>query len=67
MDGMHLFYTNCLESLYPPGSCGTFCNEHTYECYLNEVQESWCELQLASSLRQRNFCVAMRLQHIMQM
>lgn len=25
MDEMGLFYDNCLESLYPPGSCGTFC------------------------------------------
>ena len=25
---MGLFYDDCLEALYPPGSCGTFCNEH---------------------------------------
>ena len=29
MDEMGLFYDDCLEELYPPGSCGTFCNEHT--------------------------------------
>ena len=30
MDTMGVFYNHCLESLYPPGSCGTFCNAHTY-------------------------------------
>ena len=34
---------HCLEALYPPGSCGTFCNLHTYECYLTEIQESCCD------------------------
>jgi hypothetical protein len=29
MDEMGLFYDDCLEELYPPGACGTFCNEHT--------------------------------------
>ena len=41
MDEMGLFYDDCLEELYPPGSCGTFCNEHTYECLINEVHDSW--------------------------
>ena len=34
---------HCLETLYPPGICGTFCNEHTYECYVAEVHESCCD------------------------
>ena len=34
---------HCLEALYPPGSCGTFCNLHTYDCYLTEIQESCCD------------------------
>ena len=32
-----------LEELYPPGSCGTFCNEHTYDCYLTEIQQACCD------------------------
>jgi hypothetical protein len=43
MDGMGAFYENCLETLYPPGKCGLFCNEHTYECMLQEVQEACCD------------------------
>ena len=43
MDEMGNFYQNCLGALYPPGSCGTFCNEHTYQCYLTEVQEACCD------------------------
>ena len=42
MDEMGIFYETCLESLYPPGKCGAFCNEHTYECLLAEVQQSCC-------------------------
>ena len=38
MEEMGAFYDNCLETLYPPGKCGLFCNEHTYECMLQEVQ-----------------------------
>ena len=38
MDEMGIFYETCLESLYPPGKCGAFCNEHTYEC---EAQPRW--------------------------
>lgn len=34
---------DCLEELYPPGSCGTFCNDHTYDCYLTEIQEACCD------------------------
>jgi hypothetical protein len=29
MEQMGVFYEHCVEELYPPGSCGTFCNEHT--------------------------------------
>ncbi len=29
MEEMNVFYEDCLEELYPPGVCGTFCNEHT--------------------------------------
>ena len=36
---------HCLEALYPPGSCGTFCNQHTYDCYVTEVHESCCDEQ----------------------
>ena len=43
MEDMGLFYDSCLERLYPPGTCGTFCNTHTFECYLAEVQESCCD------------------------
>ena len=34
---MSKFYDHCLETLYPPGSCGLLCNEHTYQCFLTEV------------------------------
>lgn len=27
MSQMGIFYDHCLEALYPPGSCGTFCSE----------------------------------------
>lgn len=30
MEEMNVFYEDCLEELYPPGVCGTYCNEHTY-------------------------------------
>ena len=43
MDDMGIFYDSCLETLYPPGSCGSFCNTHTFECYLAEVQEACCD------------------------
>ena len=46
MGGMHemgLFYDRCLETLYPPGTCGTFCNTHTFDCYIAEVQEACCD------------------------
>lgn len=43
MDEMGLFYDSCLETLYPPGSCGSFCNDHTFDCYLAEVQEACCD------------------------
>ena len=45
MDEMSIFYDHCLETLYPPGSCGTFCNQHTYDCYVTEVHESCCDEQ----------------------
>lgn len=41
--GLADFYNNCLLALYPPGSCGRFCNTHTYECYLKEVRTACCE------------------------
>ena len=34
MSEMGVFYDHCLEALYPPGICGTFCNLHTFNCYL---------------------------------
>ena len=43
MDEMGIFYDRCLESLYPPGVCGTFCNQHTYECFLADVQNACCD------------------------
>ena len=27
MEGMGTFYDHCVESLYPPGTCGAFCNQ----------------------------------------
>lgn len=43
MDAMGLFYDRCLETLYPPGICGVFCNTHTFDCYITEVQEACCD------------------------
>jgi N-acetylneuraminic acid mutarotase len=43
MSQMAAFYDSCLRALYPPGSCGTFCNAHTYTCYLSEVHASCCD------------------------
>jgi hypothetical protein len=43
MEEMGMFYDDCLEELYPPGTCGTFCNEHTYDCYLTEVHQACCD------------------------
>lgn len=34
---------NCLETLYPPGSCGFVCNAHTYDCYVSQISESCCD------------------------
>jgi hypothetical protein len=42
---MSKFYDHCLETLYPPGSCGLLCNEHTYQCFLTEVHSSCCDEQ----------------------
>ena len=42
MQEMNLFYEHCLETLYPPGSCGLLCNHHSYQCRLNAVRESCC-------------------------
>ena len=39
MDEMGNFYNNCLGALYPPGSCGTFCNEHT--CKLQQPRKKF--------------------------
>lgn len=27
----------------PPGVCGTFCNQHTFECFLEEVHMACCD------------------------
>ena len=43
MDEMGIFYETCLESLYPPGRCGAFCNEHTFECLMAEVTSACCD------------------------
>ena len=43
MAEMGVFYDHCLQALYPPGSCGTFCTPHTYQCYLEEVHQSCCD------------------------
>jgi hypothetical protein len=43
MSEMSSFYDSCLHALYPPGSCGTFCNAHTYACFLTEVHASCCD------------------------
>jgi hypothetical protein len=43
MDDMGQFYDNCLDQLYPPGTCGTFCNEHTFTCFLDEVHQACCD------------------------
>ena len=43
MDEMGNFYDNCIESLYPPGSCGTFCNDHTFDCYVSEFNQACCD------------------------
>ena len=43
MDGMNVFYKHCLESLYPPGSCGKYCNGHTFTCYEKEVHSACCD------------------------
>ena len=42
MEEMGVFYEHCLETLYPPGQCGVFCNMHSYQCRLAEVQEACC-------------------------
>ena len=43
MDGMSVFYKHCLEELYPPGSCGRYCNGHTFGCYEKEVHSACCD------------------------
>lgn len=32
IDDMGVFYDKCLEQLYPPGICGTYCTTHTFDC-----------------------------------
>lgn len=34
---------HCLETLYPPGLCGAFCNQHTYDCFVEEVHLACCD------------------------
>ena len=43
MEQMGYFYDSCLETLYPPGTCGTFCNAHTFDCFTVEVDAACCE------------------------
>eukprot|EP01047_Picozoa_sp_COSAG01_P048850 COSAG01_NODE_4788_length_4743_cov_45.744832_2_plen_830_part_00 len=43
MKEMGVFYNRCLKSLYPPGTCGAYCNAHTYDCYLKEVKQACCD------------------------
>ena len=43
MDEMGDFYDHCLVALYPPGSCGSFCTGHTYDCYMTQVHEACCD------------------------
>ena len=38
MEEMGVFYDKCIAELYPPGSCGTFCNTHSCKCELFSVQ-----------------------------
>ena len=40
---MSVFYKHCLEGLYPPGSCGKYCNGHTFDCYEKEVHSACCD------------------------
>ena len=42
MEGMTVFYEHCFETLYPPGSCGVFCNQHSYDCRLGQIREACC-------------------------
>ena len=56
MEEMSVFYEDCLEELYPPGICGTFCNEHTYDV-LVACTGTRC---LADS--QRSVCTATQVQ-----
>jgi hypothetical protein len=43
MDEMFDFYDNCLLTLYPPGSCGVVCNQHSFDCLETEVKETCCD------------------------
>jgi hypothetical protein len=43
MDEMGDFYDHCLVALYPPGSCGSFCTGHTYDCYMTQIHEACCD------------------------
>ena len=43
MKQMSTFYDGCLQSLYPPGSCGKYCSDHTYDCFTREVQAACCD------------------------
>eukprot|EP01045_Picozoa_sp_COSAG04_P000494 COSAG04_NODE_11_length_42922_cov_38.819700_30_plen_228_part_00 len=43
MEEMGIFYDHCLESLYPPGMCGTYCNQHTYDCFWTDIQSACCD------------------------
>ena len=43
MEEMGIFYDGCLESLYPPGMCGAYCTQHTYDCFLADIQKACCD------------------------
>lgn len=43
IDEMNSFYGACVTELYPPGSCGTYCNTHTFDCYQQELLQSCCD------------------------
>jgi len=40
--GCRLADDHCLQTLYPPGTCGTYCNQHTYDCYRSEITGACC-------------------------
>ena len=39
---METFFATCMETLYPPGSCGDVCDASTFQCRLQEVNMACC-------------------------